>query len=270
MKKTSILMGVLLFIGCGQESKDNSTSQQDINNTKVKEELFSEKGKEFLEFAIKDEFETLSDGGDVQITEYYPLYTAEKITSDYDKNEIRANNLYKDKQFFITGAIGGIEAGIDDKPVVNLKTNANYGFNSPLLKFNKIDQGKVAELNKGDKVTFLCTGNSEIAGSPILEDCIFLKTFEKQILDDALKFEDKDLSGKNSQYKQAVFTYAVSTLGLSKVSNDFEKCKVVDTTCIAEISKTVKKEDVQKTTDELKAQFPKAIESKEKLKHLEK
>ncbi|MFW1754592.1 OB-fold protein [Acinetobacter wanghuae] len=267
MKKISALLSALLIFGCSQDNSDSSNKKNDDQN--VQKALFTEKDKEFLNFVIKDEFETLADNGEVNLTEFYPIYTAEKITSDYGQNEIRANNLYKSKQFFITGKIGGIDAGIDDKPVVNLKTNANYGFNSPLLKFNKIDQEKVAELNKGQKVTLLCTGKSEIAGTPILENCMFLQTLEKQMIEDILKFEDQDLSGKNNQYKQAIFSFVISTLLFNRASNNFEQCSVVDNSCIQNISKTTSKEDIQKLADNLKAQFPKANESKEKMKQSE-
>lgn len=263
MKKISFLLGALFLVGCSQDNKITATDQQDIE---VKQALFSEKGKAFLEFVVNDDFETLASGGEALITEHFPLYTAEQITGDYGKNEIRANSLYKNKQFFITGKINSIEAGIDDKPVVSLKTKANYGFNSPLLRFNKIDQAKVSDLNKGEKVTFLCTGKSEIAGTPILESCEFLETLEKQMIEDILKFEDQDISKGNSQYKQAVATYAFSVLGLSKASNDFENCKEFNNTCVETILKNKSKEEIQKVAKELETEFPK---TKEKLKQLE-
>lgn len=265
MKKISVLFGALLLIGCGQEPEiDKEVTQQakkEVEKVEVQEELFTENGKEFVEFAIKDEFESLSNEGEVQITEYFPLYTADEVTSNYDKNEIRANNLYKNKQFFITGNIGGIEAGIDDKPVVNFKTKANYGFNSPLLSFNKIDYEKIADLNKGEKVTFFCTGKSEIAGTPILGNCLFLDTFEKQIINDILNFKDQDLSGKNSEYKQVIFTYTTMMLGFDKVSNGFEQCSKKDTSCIEKILKTSSKEDIKKAFEDVKETFPKASAS---------
>lgn len=270
MKKTVILISSLFFVACSSDNspqKDsNSSSQQEIIKVKVKEKLFTEKGTEFLSFVLKDEFKTLSDGGEAEISESFPLYTAEKVTSDYDKNEIRANNLYKNKDFFITGKVGNIEAGLDDTPVITLKTNADYGLHSPLLKFNKLDQEKVAELDKGDKVTFLCTGKSEISGTPILENCLFLQTLQKQIADDVLNFEDKDLSGKNSQYEKGIYSYVLSTLLLSKISNDFEACTDLNTLCIEKILKKVSKEDIHKALDALKTQFPKAQKSIEKMK----
>lgn len=261
MKRISFLVGALLIAGCSQDQNKSSNVQEDKKAVEEKEELFTGKSKEFLKFAINNDFEALADGGEAQITEYFPLYTAEQITTDYGKNEIRANNLYKNKQFFITGKINSIEAGIDDKPVVSLKTKANYGFNSPLLGFNKIDQVKVADLNKGEKVTFLCTGKSEIAGTPVLGNCKFLETLEKEMIDDVLNFEDQDLSKGNSQYKQAVATYTLFLSGLSKASNDFENCKEFDNTCVENILKNTSKEEIQKVTEELKAQFPKANES---------
>lgn len=264
MKKI-FLVSALFLVAC---SSDNSPSKKvtqegrpNINKPEVKRELFTEKGKELLRFVIEDELKTLSDGGEVQITEYLPVYTAEKITKDYGQNEVRANTVYKNKQFFITGTIGSIEAGIDDKPIVHLKTNTNYGFNSPLLKFNKIDHGKIIDLNKGQKVTFLCNGKSEITGTPILENCLFTDTLESKIMQDVLTFQDKDLLGNNREYNQAVFTYLVSVLILGKVSNDFEKCTEFSNKCVENILKNTSKEDIQKVSNEVKAQFPKANES---------
>ena len=126
MKKLSILIGASLLVGCSSEpnttSSDHANSQAETPTVEAKNELLTENEKAFLKFSIEDELKilpTLSSGDNesILLTSHFPVYSADQITNDYDKNEIKANNLYKDKYFFVNGKISGIEAGIDDKPV---------------------------------------------------------------------------------------------------------------------------------------------------------
>lgn len=71
-----------------------------------------------------------------------------------------------------------------------------------MLRFNKIDHENVAELSKGSKATFFCVGNSEIGGSPILDDCLFLETFKTGTVNQALEFEDQNISGNDKQWEK--------------------------------------------------------------------
>ena len=273
MKKISIFIGaLLLLVGCSKEANkpgsNNSNSQAETSTVEAKNELLTENEKAFLKFSIEDELKilpTLSSGDNesLLLTSYFPVYSADQITNDYDKNEIKANNLYKNKYFFVNGKISGIEAGIDDKPVVRLETKANYGFNSPMLRFNKIDHENVAELSKGSKATFFCVGNSEIGGSPILDDCLFLETFKTGTVNQALEFEDQNISGNDKQWEKAIYTYVSSALFIGQVSNDFQKCKVEDADCINKLFESMSKEEKAKYQELIKAKFPKASKSLE-------
>ncbi|MGQ1206041.1 OB-fold protein (plasmid) [Acinetobacter baumannii] len=268
MKKLFFLVVLLSIVGCNQEPKTPNTDTKGSQTEASKKDLLTENEKAFIKFSIEDEISilpTLSSGDNesILLTNYFPVYSAEQLTNDYAKNEIKANNLYKNRYFFINGKISGIEAGLDDKPVVQLATQANYGFNSPMLRFNKVDFGNVAELNKGQKATFFCVGKSEIAGSPVLDDCLFLQTFSNDILNKALEFKDQSISGENKQLEKAIYKYVRSALLLGQLTDDFKKCKVNDVECIGKLSKNLAEEDAIAYKEIVRSKLPKATESME-------
>ena len=130
-----------------------------------------------------------------------------------------------------------------------------------MLRFNKIDYGNVAELTKESKATFFCVGNSEIGGSPILDDCLFLETFKTATINQALEFKDQNISSENKQWERAIYTYVSSALFVGQVSNDFEKCKIEDVDCITKLFENMSDEEKANYQKIVKDKIPKASKS---------
>ena len=95
--------------------------------------------------------------------------TANELLKAYKENEISANQKYKDKSIRISATIAAIQADIGDKPLLSLKANDSFSQPQAFLADSAIE--KAASLKKGQKVVLLCTGNSEVAGIPMLKDC---------------------------------------------------------------------------------------------------
>lgn len=98
--------------------------------------------------------------------------TASELVKAYKDNEVAANEKYKGKMLLVSGSIDSIDAGMGDEPVIMLKSSGDYGMNNPHAELADSDVKKAGTLKKGQAIKLLCKGNSEIAGSPMLADCV--------------------------------------------------------------------------------------------------
>lgn len=92
---------------------------------------------------------------------------AKKLGKEFGANEARANLRYKDKVLEVSGTVESITSDLMDDPVVNLK-GKDFMTN---VMLSDVEKRVAVSLNKGDKVTFRCTCDGEIMGSPTLSDC---------------------------------------------------------------------------------------------------
>lgn len=95
--------------------------------------------------------------------------TADELWAAYDQNEASAQQAYGNRPLRITGTIDGVQLGISDEPFITLKTGNM--FQSVQLHLADPSDPTIAALRKGNKVTAVCTGISEVVGTPILKDC---------------------------------------------------------------------------------------------------
>ncbi|WP_151965015.1 OB-fold protein [Acinetobacter soli] len=98
--------------------------------------------------------------------------TADQLLNAYKNNEVAANQQFKGKKLLVSATIDSIQAGLGDEPYLSLRAGGEMEFNRPQAHLADSEQSKAATLNKGQKVKLLCVGNSEIAGSPMLADCV--------------------------------------------------------------------------------------------------
>lgn len=97
--------------------------------------------------------------------------TADELLNAYSENEIAANQKYKDRRLLLNARISSIEAGIGDVPYVVLTAGSEFEFNRPQARLAKSEVSAAAALKKGQKISLLCIGNGEIAGTPMLAEC---------------------------------------------------------------------------------------------------
>jgi hypothetical protein len=95
--------------------------------------------------------------------------TAAALQSAYDKNEVSADQAYKNKSLLVSGTIQSIDKDAFDDIVVQLRTGNEFMPAHAYL--GNEHENLAASLNKGQKVTWQCTGGGLIIGSPILKDC---------------------------------------------------------------------------------------------------
>lgn len=126
-------------------------------------------------FAGKDDKPATSDGNvrsSAQHEEPPIAVTATELLAAYQENEVGANAKYKGKRLAITGRIKSIEAGFGDRPYLTLAAGGQFEFASPHANMAKSEDSAVANLKKGQTVKLICIGDSEMAGTPILSECL--------------------------------------------------------------------------------------------------
>jgi hypothetical protein len=97
--------------------------------------------------------------------------TATQLFSDYQANEVSADEKYKGKTLLVSGSVSDIKKDFTDNVIVHLRT-ANQ-FMPVDARLEDAEKGKASQLSKGGSVTLRCAGNGMVIGRPQLRDCTF-------------------------------------------------------------------------------------------------
>lgn len=95
--------------------------------------------------------------------------TPEQLREAYAANEVAAKASYDGKRLRIKGKIIDITLDITDSPVLRFETGERY--QEVMATFDKADSATIAKLAKGQEATVVCDRISEVAGTPVLDDC---------------------------------------------------------------------------------------------------
>lgn len=186
----------------------------------------TDKEKEAFEYFIKDEVEIFfSEGqslfGD-ENKDKYRFITPEKIQKEYDDNEVRADKNFKGKLLIISGTVDKIQSGVKDEPFVVFKTKQM--FQSPQARFIESEFDKVIELNKGGKISLVCIGAGEVAGTPLLKNCKFKKTVISDYISEYMTAYNDLLKGKVNPEQNILNQVVFFANVYQYITNDFSKC----------------------------------------------
>lgn len=95
--------------------------------------------------------------------------SAGELFSEYQANEISADDRYKGKVLLVSGTLAGIDKDFLDRPVLRLKTANEF---MPVdAKLDESEKGKAGRLSKGTAVKLRCEGAGSVIGRPQLDDC---------------------------------------------------------------------------------------------------
>lgn len=97
--------------------------------------------------------------------------SAYKLFSDYQRNEVAADNVYKGRSLAVSGVVSGINKDVFDKIYVELVTPNE--FMNVQAHLGEGNESKAASLQVGETVTVVCTGAGMVIGSPMLDKCSF-------------------------------------------------------------------------------------------------
>lgn len=101
--------------------------------------------------------------------------TSLQISQEYDKNEARGDAMYKGKILQITGVITSIKKDLFNSTIIAL--NGISRFSDVQAEVQKSEEQKAIELNKGMQIELKCKGSGEVMSTPILKECIILKSY---------------------------------------------------------------------------------------------
>lgn len=99
------------------------------------------------------------------------MVSADQLMSDYANNEIAADNKYKNQTLEISGLVQSVNEGILSDPYIVIVPTENTAFSGIQCHFNESQAQELSTLNSGQSITVEGTGNGEILGEQMVEDC---------------------------------------------------------------------------------------------------
>jgi hypothetical protein len=96
--------------------------------------------------------------------------SAPQLWSDYQANEVAADDKYKGKVLWVHGTTVKISKTITGSIVIKLATPDEFSVVNAYLQDSE-DQ-KAATLLQGDQIIVLCRGSGMFIGVPVLSDCL--------------------------------------------------------------------------------------------------
>ncbi len=102
-----------------------------------------------------------------------PSYTAHDLAQAYDENTVAADQLFKSKNFKVSGTVADINTDLFGNPYLTLRGGVNQ-FLEPQFGFDKGAAAQLGKLRKGMKVNLVCTGHGDVVKTPMSGDCTLL------------------------------------------------------------------------------------------------
>ncbi len=106
-----------------------------------------------------------------QIVRQSNCVTAKQVYSDYQNNEVAAQQKYQGKVNRICGIVEEIELNLMDEPTISLR-----GSFLGSVGIGGVDTSSAARLSKGSVAVFECKEINELLGTPILTECRMVPT----------------------------------------------------------------------------------------------
>lgn len=95
--------------------------------------------------------------------------SALQLFKDYKASKISADMAYKEKSLLVSGVVDSVNKNITEAPYLAILGGGPS--KTVRAQFPKNDLPKLSVLKRGQKITVACTGDSMLAGSPVLKEC---------------------------------------------------------------------------------------------------
>ena len=120
--------------------------------------------------------------------------SAQKLSADYEANEVAADQKYKGAPLLITGTVSGIRKDFVDAPYVSLIGDGYL--HDVQASFGTKTDGTLAKLSKGQKMVIVCEVGEQIVTEVMLKNCIPVNDFTLEHRSAANSYIDQVVSGK--------------------------------------------------------------------------
>ena len=212
------LISAAFLFGCGG---DKPASKLNENGVKVASAV------------LQDDFNTTLQGGNSGIPKEIMLQTYQiagtvssaQLSKAYSANEVSADEIYKGKNFVITGTVQSINKDITGSPYVVL--NGKSMFENVHAQFKKDSASELTSLRKGQNVKMVCKVDNYIINTVTAKNCQNLDSYLKSKQGTVRTLASDIILGKKtigSDFDKAVKGFYL-----------FGKSLPADNSCIADI-----------------------------------
>lgn len=196
MKKVAvsiIVATMVLMYGCGSDK--NSKPEKPTSVLSNKEEIVLRAMiNESLLAWINDESNLFEE---LKLFTFPVKITTEDYQIEYDKNEVAADQKFKDKEIIIKGIVKSIDRSIGENYFITFNGGENP-FMTPHAQMADGYTDYLAKLQKGNKQALHCYGNGKIIGSSQVNECVPFSDWSKGIEDQFITtVSTEDLKGSS-------------------------------------------------------------------------
>ena len=110
-----------------------------------------------------------------QIVRQSNCVTADQVYSDYQNNEVAAQQKYQGNVTRICGVIDEIELNLFNEPLISLRASLLGS-----VSIGGVDTASAANISKGSVAVFECNKINELLGIPVLMECRIVPTQNMQ------------------------------------------------------------------------------------------
>lgn len=234
---------------------ENKTDSLTKSSTDSEKPLMTDKELAVYKALIRSDMHVLVDGGESMtastgIISPLPLIiSSKKLQLAYEKNEVAADQQYKNKMVSITGTVDSIDKSFTDSIMIGLRGGSNQ-FIHPMASIDKKYEQWSASLNKGDKVSMVCTVTGMTMGAAYLESCIPSYTWADDTAEKIIQSTKEGIDKKNKFFIGMV----IVSKKMAEKLNDNSKCFNGDNLdeCVKELN-NIKITDMKMTDEEKKS-----------------
>jgi hypothetical protein len=156
----------------GQSENETVPTQISQNNTNdtLSILILDDTRVEILKRVIEIEFKELINGKKTSLEGDIIKVNAYSLFSEYEKNEIKANSMYKGKKIILVGKIKSVSCDIFDEYYITMETGNHFQLVNAY--FGSKWKDELVDLKKGETHTIVGFGAGFFLGSPCLKNCM--------------------------------------------------------------------------------------------------
>lgn len=260
MGKYASLCGFILIgwisTGCDQNAQQNKAhSGYTLNAKEVR----------LIEVLFQQEVALFLAGKQSPVFSKIVFAPAVAVARAYATDEKAATQKFAEKSLLINGTIERIDRVFGNAPYLALQGYSPERL--PQIHFYKIQPKKIATLQAGQAVQFVCAESSVVAGTPIFKKCVFAEayiSYKEQIVKNSIQ---KLLQQKKSDQEDAALAdLALRAIAAARTLADSSSCFTDQSSCARELAALDLRAASAQVTKELAAlgvELPKAKVGKE-------